>query len=72
MILTILLVPSGACRPVTKPTWSGWTREGRTRRSRLAKILAYNLISEFSNEIGLKFAGVSGVFPGLGRVTIVA
>lgn len=29
-IFRILLVPSGACLPLTNPTWSDLTREGRT------------------------------------------
>lgn len=41
-------------------------------RSLRARVLAYSLISAFNNEIGRKFAGLSGGLPGLGRVTIVA
>lgn len=40
--------------------------------SLLANALAYILRSESSKDMGRKFCGQSGVFPGLGRVTIVA
>lgn len=38
----------------------------------VANILAYNLISELSRNMGRKFAAVSGDFPGLGNVITVA
>lgn len=34
--------------------------------------MAYSFTSIFKSEIGLKFEGVFGSFPGLGRVTINA
>lgn len=43
---------------------------GSMLTSREANNLAYSFTSTFNSEIGLKFAGESGSFPGLGSVTI--
>lgn len=69
---SILLVPSGACLPFTKPTWSRPMREGVTFINRLAKILAYIFRTEFNREISLKFWGDEGSFPDFGSVNITA
>lgn len=45
---------------------------GSSFKIRLANNLAYNFISELSRDIGLKLAGLLGVFPGFGKVTMVA
>lgn len=54
------------------PVWSEFIRCGKKLLSQLAINLAYNFKSVFSNDMGQKFAGVLGSFPGLGKVTIRA
>lgn len=61
-----------ACWPGMKPTWSCFTREGRNPANLFAIMLAYIFRSTFNSSMGQKFCGEYGVFPGLGRVTIVA
>lgn len=72
MRLITRLVPSGACLFFINPTWSGLIKVGSTFSSLLASSLAYILMSEFRRDMVQKLAGVSGVFPGLGRVITVA
>lgn len=45
---------------------------GKTLKTLVASNLAYSLMSELSRDIGLKLAGLSGIFPGFGRVTTLA
>lgn len=53
IIFNILLVLSGACLPLTKPTWSGLINKGVMLTILLASILAYILRSEFNKDMGL-------------------
>lgn len=54
------------------PVWSALIKEGSRVDSLVASSLAYSLISTLRRKIGLKFWGVFGSLPGLGRATIVA
>lgn len=65
-------MPSGACLPFMKPIWSEFIRVGKIFSNLLANNFMYIFISELSNEMGLKCAGLSGDLPGLGSVTTVA
>lgn len=64
-----LLVPSGACLPPIKPTWSGCISDPIRGCSLVASTLAYIFMSLFTREMGLKFAGSEGFFPGFGIAT---
>lgn len=68
MISISLLLASDACLP----DWSLWISMGMTLRSRVVIVFAYIFRSNFRSEIGRKFWGIVGSFPGLGRVMISA
>lgn len=63
---------SGACLPIVKPTWSECMKWGMIGTSLCAISFAYSLRSVFNCEIGWKLGGVTGSFPSLGKVTMLA
>lgn len=67
IMFSYLLVAPKVCLPAMNPIWS-CTNLGIMVEMQQAFIFAYSLIFELRRKIGLKLAGVSQSFLGLGRV----
>lgn len=67
-----LLVASEVCLPWTKPVWSALIKREKSLEILFANNLAYSFRSVLRREMGLKFWGVSGSFPGLVKATTIA